>query len=411
MTDSSLEGSTPTYSSDQAWKRTTRTITTVASFATFSNGARTTGFATLAAVVAPNPWIIGLISAASILPWLLLAQSVGPVVDSARRSRILQAAGTGGLILSLVLLGIFVWYGVPWAVLLVFAALFSSVHVFLDVTANRLLVDTVPDEALPRANGRMSAWQSSMAVLAPACAAVALGYSEHLFALLVVTIFGGIVVVCARFSSDEVSSPSARVKGDWRRPHGIRMLYRTKGLLALASSVSLMNLYSGIFATMLPLLILQSPGSELHYVGFAFAIQAGAMLLGVWTASRLIDKFKIATRALLVVSAAMKLPVFALVIISGDITLILVAVILNGISAGFWNAPSSTALLRLSRGDYQTDTIASYKMLASLGAPFGALLGGAVAGAFGLTASFWLGLVLAGIVSGIIAYRVRHMNL
>lgn len=377
----------------------------VAATATFALGARATGFATLAALTAPNAVIVGLISASGFLPWLVLGPWAGYLVDRGTKARIFQAAGA---VSSALCVAAAVWAGlleVNWVLVLVLSVILGSMHVVNDTALNTHLGQLVPDRLLAAANGRMSAWQSAMAVTAPALAGVVLGRWDVAFFVVLASAFGGMALLATGFGNRGHGRLEVPAPGEWKRMEGLRGLWGSPGLSALCTSVSLMNLYGGLFAALLPLYVLTVAGRSAQEVGLVFAAQAGALLVGVVVAARLLKAIDGVARVLLSTSATMKVLVFAAVVVSAEFWVILVACVLNGLSAGLWNAPSSTALIKGSAGTYQSHIIAAYKMVASVGAPLGALLGGAVAAAAGLPTSFAVGLALSVVVAIVVIAR------
>lgn len=397
-------------SSAESWRHQAKFVTAVASGSTFVIGARGTGFATLAALVAPNAVVVGLISAASVLPWLIFGPWMGHAIDKVEKASLMRAISVAGLLVSLLIAFVMWTQGASWILLLATAGILGTAQIFLDTTVNSLLVEVVPDQHLARSNGIMSAWQGTASVISPAVAAAVIGYSHALFAILLAAAFGGIAFLCLPLRGQR-GDDTQRSRGEWKKMQGIRLLARSKPLLALCSSVSIMNLYTGVLFAMLPLLILSFENSAPHQIGVVFSIQAVAMLTGVWGASRLINSFESAGRVLLLSSTVIKVGVFAIALLSTNVWMIFLLAALNGISAGFWNAPSSTAMLRLSSGPYRSHIIAAYKMFASLGLPFGAVIGGMSVGALGMRSPYLIGLALAVLVCILVATKLSKFKL
>lgn len=297
-----------------------------------------------------------------------------------------------------------------WVVVLLLSLAFGSINVPVDTSVNSFLPQLVTDDQIGRVNGRMSAFQSSVSVIAPAIAGILLGFSDEALFILLMTLFGGMALLCVGFTN-KGSGAIAGSASEQKRLLGMRALWRDRGLAALATSVSLMNVYSGIIGAMLPLYILSGANGTVETVGLIFALQSIGLFVGVWCASLLINRYARAPRLLLITAAACKIPVFLLLLSTENVAVISIAAVINGLSAGLWNAPSSTALIRGSAGANQSHVIASYKMLASVGAPLGALIGGIVSTSLGMMSAFLVGLVLAGIVFVTVVLRQAHFKI
>lgn len=387
-----------------------RRLVAVAATSSFALGARSAGFSALAALTAPNAAVVGLISASGFAPWLLLGPWAGYLVDRTTKARIYQVAGA---VSSALCIAAAIWSGlfeVTWVLVLTVSVLLGCLHVVNDTALNTHLGQLVPEQRLAPANGRMSAWQSAMAIVAPALAGAILGRSDVVFFVVLAAAFGGMAYLSAAFRNRGLGRSETPAPGEWKRMEGLRGVWANPGLSALCTSVSLMNLYSGLFAALLPLFILTAVGESVGKVGLAFAIQAGALLAGVVVAAKILATRKNVGRVLLIVSASMKILVFAVMVSSSSFLLVLLACVLNGLSAGLWNAPSSTALIRGSAGPYHSHVIAAYKMIASVGAPLGALLGGAVGAIAGLPMAFAAGLALSTVVAIIVIARRRALE-
>ncbi len=387
-----------------------RRLLSVAATSSFALGARSTGFATLAALTAPNPAIVGVISASGFFPWLVLGPWAGYLVDRGTKASIFKAAGTTSSVLCLAAAA---WSGlldVTWPLVLTLSALLGCLHVVNDTALNTHLGQLVPGRHLAAANGRMSAWQSTMAIAAPALAGFLLGRSAVVFFVVVAAAFAATALLATGFQNKGPGRAQAPAPGEWRRAQGLRGVWGSRGLSALCTSVSLMNFYSGVFGALLPLYVLATTGGRAEKVGLVFAVNSGAMLVGVVVAARLLQKVDGVGRILLVVSASMKTLVFVPILVCASFWLIVFACVANGLSAGLWNAPSSTALIRQSAGAQQSHVIAAYKMVASTGAPLGALVGGALGAAAGLPTAFGLGLALSVVVAAIVIARRDSLN-
>lgn len=387
-----------------------RRASAIAALGSFGHGARATGLATLAAFAAPNPLVIGLISASGYIPWLLLGPWAGYLVDSRAKKTIMVITSLAACLIAGAGLFMASIMDLHWFIILLISVALGAANVVDDTAINSYVAQEAGPERIAPVNAIMSSWQSFAGIIAPLVAGVVVGIGPEWIFILVIGIFGGVVAVATTLDNVGVSKAidgSATEKRSLR-PVGFSKIRAIPALFSLSTGVAGMNIYSGLLSSLLPIYILSNTESSTQQVGLAFAVQSVTLLAGVIWAARLMSRWNKAILSLLRIAAWIKVPVFILLVcFPGNIFALLSACSLNGLSAGMWNAPSSTVLMKASAGDKQTHIIAAYKTIATLGAPLGALLGGVIAAATNVSAAFLCALVLAVIVATIITQGVQ----
>lgn len=244
----------------------------------------------IAVTLTRDPLLIGLLSTAMWLPWLLGALVIGVVVDRTDRARVrrlalaARACVAGGALAAALADLLTIW------VLLAFVVGYAVTEVFADLAAGALVPDLVPRQDLPRANARVMGAETLMqsfvgapigGALVVLGAAWAFGSSMAL-ALLVVLVLAGLRRPGGfRASHDRTAGEDAqRVRDEILE--GLRVVARHPVVRPFTISAGLTNFANTAYFSVFVLWAV-GPGSaigleEWQYPWLAAAIAAGAIL-------------------------------------------------------------------------------------------------------------------------------------
>jgi MFS family permease len=349
----------------------------------------------LAAALTRDPLLIAGLAFAQRLPWLLFALVSGALVDRLDRRR-LMAAVDASRSAAVGFLGV--------AVLFDFAGLALMYAVFFFVGTAETLFDTasvsvlpavVPKEDLQKANGRLYSAQilaNNMAgpplggFLFASAAALPFLLDAATFAAaaaLVLTLRGSFH---ARLTETAEVAPPATMRLEIAE--GLSWLRRHRLLRTLVFTIGVMNLTFGAAFAVWVLFAQERLGlGPVGYGALAAAIPVGGVLGGL-VAGRLADLVGAGTilRVGLLVEVVTHL-VLASTTSAWTAGAILV---LFGFHAIVWGTVSVSLRQELVPENLMGRVNSVYLLFDAGSASIGALLGGLIAGGFGLTAPFWL---------------------
>jgi MFS family permease len=347
----------------------------------------------LIASLTDNPALISGAVFAQQLPWLLFSLISGAYVDRLDRRLVITAVN---LLRGLVLGGLAVAVGTGVAtVALIYAAFFllGTAETLADNAGVALVPALVPAERLPGANARLigsqivgnqllgpplGAWLFVVAAAAP------FGLDAVSFVLA-----GALIATLPR-AAGRPAEPAPRARLRTEIAEGVRWLWQHRVLRMLALSICLMNI---TFAGTTSIMVLWSRErlgfGELGY-GLLLSCSAAGGLLGSVLAGRLARRFgaSLLLRTGLIVETCTHL-VLAL---TRTPWVGCLAVGVFGVHAVVWGSVT-VALRQRVVPDALRGRVNSVNFLFSVGgSALGALQGGFVARAYGITAPFWLAL-------------------
>ncbi len=361
-------------------------FTAVATADRLSDAVRGGVFAVLAAKVTSEPLVVGLISAAGFLPWLVVGPIAGLFLDRHSRVKTLRAVALVRALVALIAGACFALGMLTAASLGVIAVAITVLLVFSNTAQNSLLPDLVEEEGLTQVNARVSSFQSVAQIVGnPLGTSAASITSWFAFPFLAVV---GLLQAWMTPRIPEPSPPenianesSVEHSGIWRQlTAGVSSVLRSPKIRPLVGSVFVLNILSGVVMAVMPILALRSIGMNAVTLGLAYSVQAIAMVVGNLVSGRLAKpgRAEYLTMTFAIVGQA---PGFVILAYSTVASNVIVGLALIGFCAGMWNVPSSSALMIASKGPSRSRILVAYKMLAVAGPPFGAVIGGAVASA------------------------------
>ena len=367
-----------------------------------------TGLATVAtplfvASQSRDPLLVSSAAAVTWLPWLLFALPGGVLVDRVDRRRLmvlvdcLRAVAMAGLVAAVLL------HTAALVVLLAVLFLVSTGEVIERSAGQALVPALVPRDRLERANGwlfggamvgqqmvagPLGGWLFALAAAAPFMANAA----TFLLSAVVLSLLTG------SFRASPAATDAAR---SVRREvlDGLRWLVHQRLLRTMALLIGLLNVTLTAALAILVLLARQRLGLGSVGYGLLFTALALGGLLGALVGDRLVARFTATwtIRVGLVVEAATHLVLAT----SRSAAVVGVALFLFGVHGALWGLVGSSLRQRLAPPEMLGRVASSTLFVSAGGNCLGAVLGGGLASAFGLTAPYWVGFVVAAVVTAL----------
>lgn len=345
----------------------------------------------LLASLTDDPVLIAGAVFAQQLPWLLFSLVSGAYADRLDRRRLIIGVNVArGLVLGTVAVAIAAG---AIAIPVVYAAVFllGTAETLADSASSALLTSVVPPEDLPRANARLSGTfivanqflgPPVGAYLFVVAAALPFGFDAATFvaaALLVATL--------PRRTGARAEAPGrTRLRTDIAE--GLRWLWLHQTLRVLYVCLCLMNLtFVAAFATYV---LYARERLGLGPLGFGVLISVSSVggVLGSLVASRLEARFGMA--ALLRTGLVIETSTHLVLAVTRSPWVVGVTMTIFGVHAVVWGVVTMSLRQRVVP-DHLLGRVTSVAFLLSNGGSLGgALVGGLVAGAYGLVAPFWL---------------------
>ncbi|PRX98806.1 MFS transporter [Allonocardiopsis opalescens] len=356
----------------------------------------------LVASLDPRPAAVAGGALAQQLPWLLFALASGALVDRLPRRALLVAANLARAgVLALLAAAVLSGTAGLWTVYLALFLLGTG-ETLADTAYGTLVAAVVPPDRLGRANARLALTHSLNnqllgpplgALLFAAGLALPFGFHALAFALSALLVARVGAVPTPRPEHATARSLTAEVA------EGLAWLWRDTGLRTLAGCILVMNLAGvGTFALWV---LYARERLGLSDAGFGLFIAAGAVggVAGSWVYERLEPRVgRVALlRGGLVVEA---LTYAALALITHPLAAGAVMA-LFGVHAVVWGTAAVTVRQQVTPAHLLGRVTGAYRLADLGGAALGALLGGAVATAFGLLAPFWLAFAAVGLLAAV----------
>jgi MFS family permease len=375
---------------------------TAATFSAFGTGLASIATPLLVAQRTGNPLIIAGVSAASWLPWLLFALPSGVVADRVDRRRLMIA-------LDLVRLAAVAVLGVALAehvatlpLILTVLVVISTGEVFERVASNAFIPAVVPTSRLERANGWLSGGTTLAGGLLSGPVAGLMFRAAASLPFLVNGVTYALSAVClaliagsyrARPAAEE-ASPRSMV-GDIRE--GLRFLFAQRMLRTMAVLIGLLNV---TLTAALAIFVLVAK-NRLHVGSVGYGVLFTAMALGGVVGAAFADRIikwvspTWTIRVGLLIEAGLHLVLAT----SHSAVTVGVAFAVFGVHGSLWGVVMSTLRQRVTPADMQGRVSSATLFVVAGGNFLGAALGGALAGAWGLPAPYWVGFGAALVVS------------
>ncbi|MFF3441972.1 MFS transporter [Streptosporangium sp. NPDC002721] len=362
-----------------------------------ADGVLLVGVPLLAISLTRSPVLVSLVSAATTLPWLLLALHAGAIADRHDRRRIMILAGWSRAAV-LAATAAAAWYGVLTLPVLVAAVLLAgAAEVFADTSAQSALPMTVTGDRLEAANGRLVATQTlgnhflgaPLAGLLVGVAATAVfGTAALLYAGAALLLLG----LRGRFRPE--AAPAQALRADIA--DGMRHLWGHRALRGLAAYSGVLNLAYGAYFAVFVLWVV-GDGSRVGLTpgqyGFLAATLAAGAVAGSVLSGRL-TRLAGANGALVGVTLLNGLLLLVPLLVPSPWAVFPAAAGIGAANA-VTNVVSVSLRQRLIPGGLLGRVNATCRLIGMGAMPLGAAAGGLVAALAGLPAVFWAACALS----------------
>jgi MFS family permease len=356
-----------------------------------------------------NPLVVAGASAVAWLPWLLFALPGGVLVDRVDRRRLMIVIDWVRVVAMSVLAAAILVGHASVALLYVVLFLVNTGEIVFRSASQAMVPSVVPRARLERANG----WLVGGTMLTQGLIAGPLGGLLFVLAasspfLLNAGTYAASAVLVGLIAGSYRPSSGIEMSADagGARParsvraevvEGFRWLAHQRVLRTMAILIGLLNVT--LTAALAVLVLLAKDRLHLGSVGYGLLFTAMAVggILGSVVGDRLIGWITATwtIRIGLVIEAGMHLALAA----SSNAYLIGFALFAFGAHGALWGIVGSSLRQRLTPPEMLGRSGSTMLFVAAGGNCVGALLGGAIASGFGLTAPYWVGFVVAVIVS------------
>ena len=370
-----------------------RRLWAAAGISTLGDGVREAALPLLAASLTRDPGAVAAVAFAGRLPWLLFSLVSGALVDRADRRRVMWMVDSGRALVVTGLAAAVLFDATSIPLLAVIAFVLGTGETLFDNAAQSFLPSVVARDQLEEANSRLYAAQiSSQEFVGPPVGSL-------LFAAAMAAPFfldaGSFVAAVALVLGIRTSPRTPRPAGAaatrlWSEiGEGLRWLWRHRLLRTLALMLGTWNLLTTASGAVFVLFATE----DLHVstAGYGLLFSAGAVgsIAGSMVATRIIRGFG-AGRALLTAVVVSGLA-YIVVALTSNAYLVGVMGAVGGLLAVVWNVITVSLRQAIIPDELLGRVNSVYRFLGWGMMPIGAALGGVVASAFGLRATYWIG--------------------
>jgi len=366
-----------------------------------------------------SPLVISAAQGVAWLPWLLFALPGGVLVDRVDRRRLMIVVDWARVVLMGALAFAISTGYAGIAVIYVVLFLINTGEIVFRSAGQAMIPAVVPREGLERANGWLIGGVTVMqnmiagplgALLFVVAVSIPFWANSGTYAVsaVLITMVAGSYRAAPKAVADEVPMVSDEAGDAAGRPHPIRAVWaemakgfvwlrRQRILRTMAVLIGLLNVT--LTAALAILVLLAKERLHLSSVGYGllFTVMAAGSILGSAIGDRLIKKVTATwtIRIGLVIEAALHL-VLATSLNSYVVGFFLFAF---GIHGALWSIVGNSLRQRLTPPEMYGRVASTTLFIAAGGNCVGAVLGGVIAGKFGLTAPYWVAFVVAVLVA------------
>ncbi|PZH15383.1 MFS transporter [Streptomyces sp. NTH33] len=378
-----------------AWRGGFGRLWSAAVLSSFGDSLRTAALPLLAVSLTDDPLLISSVAACGYLPWIIFGLLGGAVADRVDQRRAMWTADT---VRALLVGGFAVAVALGHAsigLLIALAFALTTLQTLFDNAATALLPVLVEPQALGGANARLMTGQRVAGGLlgGPAVPLLLAAGAAAPFAANAATF----LVAAALVASLRVSGPERppRPAGSTLRreiAEGLRTLGRDRALRGLCAATALCNV--GMGALIATLVVIVTGWLDAGTKGYAAVLTAYTVgsLVGGAVNSRIVARLG-RMRAVLL-AGAVQIAALVVMGVVRSLPVAVAALAVFGLMGMVWNVNTTTLMQQRSPAGMLGRVSAAFRTLSVAGAPLGAVLGGAVAAAWGpnrpalLTAAF-----------------------
>jgi MFS family permease len=348
---------------------------------------------------------MGLLTAAGMLPVLLIGLLAGVWVDRLRRRPILIVADLSRafLLLSIPVAAVFGWLGMGQ--LYVVAVLVGVLTVFFEVANRSFLPVVVKREHIVEGNSKLSASSSLAEVGGPVLAGGLVQAITAPLAILFDALSFLLSALCVGFICTREPEPVVVIERQrlWHEmEEGLRLVLGNPVLRAIALSSSTRSFFGGTFAALYGLFLIRELSVTPTFLGILIAAGGVGALLGAFMARPLVRRFGIGK--VLIGSTLLSGAMMPLTPLAGGpwimvALMLLLAQLVGDFAYEVYNIHTVSLLQTLVPDRFLGRASASMQFLVEGMVPIGALLAGLVAEVIGMRPTLLIASILAFLLS------------
>jgi MFS family permease len=365
------------------------------------DGALVTALPLFALTVTHDPRLIGLVSAAMFVPWLLLSLPAGAVVDRYDRATLMWRSQAFQCAVTAVLAVLILTRHAGIFVLAAGGLLVGSAEVLFSNAAQSVLPRLVPADLLPKANGNQQiALTIGETFAGPPIGSVLFAIRAALpFGLDAVSFAGSAALLATLPRTPQTPAQEAHASSATSMraqiAEGVRWLARHRLLRTVAILLGVSNCTAQMGQATLVLLATQTLHTGTRGYGLLWTASAAGSILGglvnPWVTRR-IGLLPSLTTAMAAFAA-----IFVGLGLAPDFAVAAVAMTCTGFFVTMWNIVTVTLRQTIVPAELLGRVNSAYRMIGWGPLPLGAVAGGFVAHAFGLRAPYVIGGLLCGL--------------
>ncbi|MFI2199346.1 MFS transporter [Streptomyces sp. NPDC020192] len=380
-----------------AWRGGFGRLWTAAVVSRFGDAVRGAALPLLATSLTERPLLIAAVTACGYLPWILFGLLGGAVADRVDQRRAMWTVdAVRGLLMLSFALAVALGHA-SIALLIALAFTLTTLQTLFDNASTALLPALVERDALAGANARLMTGQSVAGGLlgAPVVPVLLVAGAAVPFVADAATF----LLAAALVASLRITAPerAPRAAGSTLRREigaGLRTLWHDRALRGLCAATALCNVGMGALIATLVVLVT----GWLHAGTAGYAAATTAYTVGGLAGGALGRRITAGLGPLRTVLLAGTVQTAALLVMGSvrSLTALVAALAVFGCMGMLWNVNTTTLMQQRAPADMLGRVSSAFRTLAVAGAPLGALLGGAVATAWGrgtpalLTAAFFV---------------------
>jgi len=354
-----------------------------------------------------SPALTGVVTAASVLPGLLVAPVAGALLDRHGRTRLVQLDYAVALVALALIGGLSIAGALPIPLLLLITIVSSFTSILSQTGLRSLFPLLVPERLWERVNAIDSNGYLVATIVGPPLAALLVTVFGGATTLILIGLLFGVAAIAMIGAPDPDTSGSSSgslLADAWA---GVKYTVRNPTLRGLGVSISLLNLSGGMVTIVVPLIVLQRLGLPELAVGLVFAGSGIAGVIAALIAGRLDTRGR--EWDLLVIPMAGIAAADLLLLVAAGATVAATGLAIVAIAlaiGGLLNGPMDIGLftIRQRRTDpaWMGRAFAVSMGLNFLGYPIGTALAGFLAATASIEAAIVAG-AIAAVVAGVAA--------
>ncbi|MFD7818309.1 MFS transporter [Streptomyces sp. NPDC059785] len=368
-----------------AWRGGFGRLWSAAVLSSFGDSLRTAALPLLAATLTDRPLLVASVTACGYLPWIVFGLLGGAVADRVDQRRAMWTVdAVRGLLVAAFAVAVALGHA-SIALLIALAFALTTLQTLFDNASTALLPALVDSEALGSANARlMSGQRVAGGLLAgPLVPLLLVAGAAVPFTVDALTFLAAAALVASLRTAGAGRDP--RPAGSTLRAEiadGLRVLWRDRALRGLCAATALCNVGMGaLIATLVLLVTGWLDAGNGGYAAATTAYTVGSLVAGV-VGRRITDRTGRVRGVLL--AGAVQTGVLAVIGSVRSLTALIAGMAAFGFMGMVWNVSTTTLMQQRAPAEMLGRISAAFRTLAVAGAPLGAVLGGAVATAWGL---------------------------